>query len=217
MRTKSPSLVVLLVLVAGVAQAGEPPWEPTGDADGVKTYRREVPGTPMLAFRGEGVVDLHIAKLMKVFLDTEKATGWTDMLVESKNVGRISPLAKIIYQKYDLAFPASDRDYVMELRYEIDSAQKTVSARYKSIEDARVPENDCCVRAQTMSTYWKFVAVPGENKTRVEVEVLTDPKGMLPTFVVNMIQKDWPRKSINALKNRAMKPDVQPEPAYVDW
>ena len=47
--------------------------------------------------------------------------------------------------------------------------------------------------------------------------MLTDPKGMLPAFIVNMIQKDWPRKSINALKARAMKPDVAPEAAYADW
>ena len=217
MKIRSSLLGLLLLCTSAVALAGDPPWEPTGDADGVKTYRREAPGTSMLAFRGEATVDLHIAKLMKVFLDTEHATEWTDMLAESKNVGRISATAKVIYQKYDLAFPASDRDYVMELRYEIDAANKVVAARYKSVEDARAPENDCCVRAQTLSTYWKFTALPGENKTRIEVEVLTDPKGMLPSFVVNMIQKDWPRKSINALKARASKADVQPEPAYADW
>jgi hypothetical protein len=217
MRTLNLLIVVLVSSLAIVARAGDPPWEPTGDADGVKTYRREVTGTSMLAFRGEGTVDLHIARLMKIFLDTEHATEWTDMLVESKVVGRISSTAKLIYQKYDLAFPASDRDYVMELRYEIDAANKIVAARYRSVEDPRAPENDCCVRAQTLSTYWKFTAVPGENKTRAEVEVLTDPKGMLPSFVVNMIQKDWPRKSINALKARAEKPDVQPEAAYADW
>ncbi|MFI5389926.1 MAG: hypothetical protein ACHQYQ_01090, partial [Bacteriovoracales bacterium] len=55
----------------------------------------------------------------------------------------------------------------------------------------------------------KYVLTPmGPSKTKLEVEIVCDPKGMIPTWLVNLIQKSWPRKTITALMKQLEKPDV---------
>ena len=45
------------------AQTAQPAWERIGDDDGIAVYRREVPGSPIVAFKGEGIVDASILRV----------------------------------------------------------------------------------------------------------------------------------------------------------
>ena len=55
------------------------------------------------------------------------------------------------------------------------------------------------------------------GRTKVEVEVFTDPKGALPAWLINLIQKDWPWKTIDGLVKRSSRPDVVADPAVSGW
>ena len=81
---------------------------------------------------------------------------------------------------------------------------------------ADTPPDDCCVRAQALRTYWRLTAKP-DGGTHVEVEVLTDPKGMLPAWVVNLVQRGWPRNSITGLTGRAAEADIQGAGPTAGW
>ena len=73
----------------------------------------------------------------------------------------------------------------------------------KSTKHSKAPET-VGVRAQLNQS--KYLLEPlGENKTRVTVEIHTDPKGLLPAWLVNLIQKGWPVKTLNNLKNQTAK------------
>ena len=60
------------------AQAPQPAWEKIGDDDGIAVYRREVPGSPIVAFKGEGIVDQSILRVASVIVDSSRATEWID-------------------------------------------------------------------------------------------------------------------------------------------
>ena len=63
---------------------------------------------------------------------------------------------------------------------------------------------DCCVRAEVKGTYYNFTALSAK-RTKLEVEVHTDPKGLLPNWLVNLIQKKWPSKTLSGLIRHARK------------
>jgi len=105
---------------------------------------------------------------------------------------------------------------VLHRRIEIDRGHQVVTATYRSIEDPARPEQECCVRAQANRTFWRFTRLAPE-RTRVEVEVLTDPRGSLPSWAVNLIQRSWPRNSILHLAARAAQPDTRPYPPLTGW
>ena len=46
------------------------------------------------------------------------------------------------------------------------------------------------------------------NATLVTAEIQADPKGYLPKFIVNFIQKDWPAKTLKAMEREAAADDL---------
>lgn len=205
-----------VLVLASSALAEETQWEVIGNDDGVKVSRKEMAGSDIVAFRGEAIVNTHIAKLVAVFKNGSLAVEWVEMLAHEETVHRFSDDKFIVYHRYDLSFPISDRDYVMEVRYRNEPDKKSFSSHFQSVKSPTKPADDCCIRAHVYNTFWRLTAKDG-GQTQVEAEVFTDPKGWLPTWVVNMVQADWPRNSILALVDRASKPDVKPHPNHVDW
>jgi len=191
-------------------------WESLGDKDGVEVSRKTVEGSNLFAFRGEADLDIHIGTLITVLVDDDIGPEWVDMMNLSKMLRRESENVKIIHQGYDLPWPINDRDYVMREAATYDAESKVFTLDFTSIEDPLMPEQECCVRAAAFRTYWRFQALGG-NKTHVEVEVHTDPKGKLPAWLVNMIQKDWPRDTILGLTQRSLVGDIQPDAKVTDW
>ena len=202
-------LLAATLLVATAAQAAG--WASIDSTDGIETFKKEVDGSNMMAFRGQAETDVPVSKLVSVLLDANKGTEWVDMLVDSQTVRRDGPHQVLLYNHYDLSWPISDRDYVMNRVATFDPDKKVVTVTYSSVVDPLKPEQDCCVRATAHRTYWRLSTLEN-GRSRVEVEVHTDPKGMLPAWVVNMVQKGWPRNSISGLTQRAIKADVEPHP-----
>jgi len=207
-------LVTLLLALSPLAHSSD--WKPVYEKDGIAVAKKVLPDSNLMPFRGEGVVDVHISKLVGVIKTAGLGPDWVDLQVKSEERHRESDEAAIIYNKYDLSWPVSDRDYLMQQRTTYDADKKVVTVTYESIEDPRWPADDCCVRAVAVRTFWKFVYV-SPTQTKIEVEVYTDPKGALPAWLVNMIQRGWPYNSITGITKRAKKDDVTSHPRCVSW
>lgn len=205
---------VLLLLSTLPAMAGD--WEVIDDSDGIVSSRKEVEGSSMLAFRGETDTDVSPGRLLTVLTRAGLGPEWVDMQIEAREVATISETETVLYQVYDLSWPLSDRDYLMMREVAVDEAARVVTVTYNSVERPDVPPSDCCVRAQTFRTYWKLTARP-DGGTHLEVEVHTDPKGSLPAWLVNIVQKGWPKNSITGLTTRAAKPDIGEHPWVAGW
>src|SRR5690349_8969755 len=64
------------------AEKASLPWEKIREQDGITVFRREVPGSPVLAFKGEGVVPAPIEKVATIIFDTTRAPEWVVDLAE---------------------------------------------------------------------------------------------------------------------------------------
>ena len=142
---------------------------------------------------------------------------WVDMMVLSERVALVNEDTKIVHQGYGLPWPISDRDYVMEEAATFDPVTKTFTLQFTSVEHAAMPIQDDFVRAQAYRTFWRLKASDTPGSTHVEVEVHTDPMGLLPAWLVNLIQKDWPSNTITNLTKRAKKGDIESHPKTGDW
>ncbi|MBM4346235.1 MAG: hypothetical protein FJ100_22910 [Deltaproteobacteria bacterium] len=197
--------------------AAEANWEFVGVIDGVKVWRRESPDSPLLSFKGEITADVHIGKILAVFLDRNQRKHWVDRFDDTKELEKPNPLSETYWIKFKLPIGISNRDYVFKADGTADAANGLFLAKIKSVEHPKAPVNDCCVRAEAKGTYYRFEAQKGVEKTRLVVEVSTDPKGMLPNWLVNLIQKSWPSKTLNGLVRRANSAGIAPHPDYAEW
>ncbi|MFT7517877.1 MAG: hypothetical protein ACI9MC_000001, partial [Kiritimatiellia bacterium] len=196
------TLLVGLLLSPLSALAAE--WEEIENENGIVTWRKSVEGSRMMAFRGEGEFDVPVGRIAGLMNDAEKGSSWVDMLIDVQVLEKTSPTETVLYQHYDLSWPISDRDYVMRRTMEADDGAKVVTVRFASLERSDKPAEDCCVRATAHGTFWRFTQIES-GRTKIEVEVHTDPMGWLPSWLVNMVQKGWPRTSIEGLVSRSQK------------
>ena len=192
---------------AAVRKRAEPAWIRTGTSDGIATFKRDVPGSAIIALRGEGVVDAPIARVTSVLLDYERAPEWVDSLEEARLI-RILPPNEFI--EYDhLATPPlfTDRDFVCRGRIEVDARLQTFTMSLWPATDPDVPVG-AYIRG-TLRGYWKLRAIENGAKTHVIAEMNGDPKGDIPKWLVNVFQSAWPHNTLTSLCAQVTKPDIR--------
>jgi hypothetical protein len=186
-------------------------WEKIGDNDGIIAYRREVPGSPLIAVKGEGVVNASIVRVASVLVDTSRATEWIDRLVESRVVRQVSDTETVHYDHIGTPIVMKDRDFVTRAKLEFDNAGKKVILKMHSVTDPLAPPTDY-VRGQIMESYFIMTSMDHGTKTHISVEVHADPKGSIAKWIVNMFQKSWPHNTISRLRTQVAKPDIKDHP-----
>ena len=206
----------LLLLAGPVRAGGGPGWEAMDTREGVKVERKTMAGSPLFAFRGEGIFSAPIGQLVTVLKEPSIATEWVDLMTEHSVIRQVAEHKNLIYESYGLPWPISDRDYVMFETCGYDAENKVFTIDYESVEDAAKPPLGDHVRAVAFRTFWRLEMIDAGH-TKVEVEVFTDPKGSLPAWLINLIQKDWPWKTIDGLVKRANKGDITADPMVAGW
>jgi hypothetical protein len=191
-------------------------WEYVTTDNGVVVYRKTVEGSDVVAFKGITYANLPIGKILAVFSDPSQRKFWVDRYEEHKTF-ESGKFSETYWIHFGLPWPVSDRDYVLRAEGKANEEKRTFTVNIKSVTHKAKGEDDCCVRAVVHGTYYEFTALPGENKTKILVEVHTDPKGSLPSWLVNMIQKSWPAKTLNGLINHAAQSNMAPLPEFADW
>jgi hypothetical protein len=215
------------LLVEGTAladpPASAPKWEMFNEEDGVKCYRRDVAGSDVVALRGEGFIAAPITRVASVLADRKRATEWIDRLARTKVLRELSETESINWNHIKTPTPLKDRDFVFKTVITTDPAKKKVIFSYYSVTDKAAPETDDYVRGHFK--HGKFELTMAERKNRdgtvtkgtiVVAEVVVDPRGSVPTFIVNMVQKSWPHKTITALRKQVAKPDIKDDKRVVD-
>lgn len=200
------SLVTTVALFLFAAPTLAADWEKINEEDGVEVFSREIPGSDLVAFKGTTVMNEPLQKVLFVLLTNEHREEWVNRLYISTVLERRSPFDYVVYQAFELPVIMSNRDYVYRGRATRSSHNDSVILSISSIERADAPET-IGVRANLINS--RYVLTPIDNNTtRVEVEIHTDPKGWLPTWLINMIQKSWPLKTLTGLREQTKKPYV---------
>ncbi len=191
-------------------------WEHVGVTAGVSVDRKNIENSPLFAFRGEGVFDVSIGLLTAVLKNPDLTVEWVDLMTDHHVVRSMGENRNLIYESYGLPWPIADRDYLMIEKYGYFPETKSFTIDYESVSDPTRPEKKDHVRATVYRTFWRLTMIDADT-TKVEIEVATDPKGSLPAWLINMIQKDWPWKTVDGLVKRASKGDIQPDPSISGW
>ncbi len=182
-------------------------WEFVKEKKGVQVYKKEIAGSPLVGFKGAMLMQAPITKVAEILLndDIESKRLWIDMIQEFRFLENGHRHA-VSYSSYDLPWPLADRDYVVQSDLAVDWQANELRLTLKSVEHPNAPKS-VGVRAELTES--QYVLQPrGDDKTFVTVEIVTDPKGMLPAWLVNIIQSDWPSNTLSQLEIQAKKPET---------
>jgi hypothetical protein len=197
------TLCVVMLAVASLSRADD--WKSIGRKDGIEIYRREVPGTGVVAFKGLGAIDAPLWKVASILLDTKRAPEWADSLVESRVVKRLGMNVYVEYNHIHMPFILKDRDFASRVTIKIDPDARTFALEYTPTDGAVPPTKS--VRGEIRFGVFEVTALDSGH-SRLEAEVQCDPKGSIPAWVVNFFQKSWPVTTFENLRAQAQKPDI---------
>lgn len=179
----------------------EIPWSIISDSDGIKTYRKEIPGTEVFPLKGETILDAPIDKVLTLMLDDDRAPEWIDLLADIKLVKTYSASRYTLLYEMDSPFPifVKKRDFYLESNFTYNKKEKSVTLSLHSVQDKSVPEQRGYVRGHIYKSVWNFTALQKEGKTAVNMEYQVDPRGLIPKWMVRAFQKDWPHNTLKKL------------------
>ena len=169
--------------------------------------KKNSPEDEVNTYRGTTTMPMSIERIAYVLDDTESKTEWVSRLKQENRLeGNPFSYRSIAYQHYNLSWPVSDRDYVIESKWTVmkDMKLPTAILSIKSIIRDDVPEIEGRVRGQLDNLVYKLEKLKS-NQTRVTVEIMVNPKGLLPNFMINLIQKEWPITTLRQLNAQALK------------
>jgi len=185
-----------------VASAAD--WEEVYTQDEVTVSKMDLEGTKFYAFKGETVMDAPATRIMHVLLDNDHRIEWVDRLYQAVELEKNGPFDYVLYQAFDLPLTFADRDYVYRGQAKRVS-DTVVELHLVSVDHADKPAEDTVgVRAELVNSLYRLTDLE-DGKTRVEVEIQTDPKGWMPIWLVNLVQKDWPLETLNGMRGELSK------------
>lgn len=180
-------------------------WEKIRDEDGITVYRKEVEGSPLVAFRGEGIVDAPIGRIALIQMDLDHNPEWIEKMVESRLLNVYSDTEFLTYSHIGAPPLVSDRDFVNRIEIEYGAPDR-IKFNMHSVVDPKGPNTDY-VRAKLIHSSFELTSL-GPNKTMMRCEIHADPMGSLPKWVVNLFQKGWAFKTITGMRKQSARTDI---------
>jgi hypothetical protein len=199
-------VTLALLLSGGGANAAD--WEQINEDEGIRVFRKDIPNSDLVAFMGTTVMEQPLERIVAVLANNDRRIEWVDRLYISTVLERTSDFDYIVYQAFGLPAILSNRDYVYHGRATRNAETGVVTLEMSSVEHRDAPET-VGVRAHLINSRYRLEPLDAGH-TRVTVEIHTDPKGWIPTWLVNLIQKSWPLKTLSSMRAQAAKPDVKP-------
>lgn len=198
---------------------GESEWQKTDETkDGIKVYKREIPGSDVIAFRGEGVVNAPLSLVATIIFDTKRGPEWVEDLKESRVLRREDGMTFIEYDHIGTPIILKDRDFVARVTTAVDPVNRTLTIEYKSVDDPSAPRTSYVRGNMEHATFiLKAIGSGADQKTEMIGDIHCDPKGSVPKWIVNFFQKDWPVTTFRNLRRQAARKDIPIESRFAGY
>lgn len=193
----------LLVGVAALAGA-ESEWRAEKDENGIRIESRAVEGWEIREMRGTATFDGSVDSLVAVINDPSAAPKLNELVESSEVVQRDSATRYQVYTLTKMPWPLKDRDVLMQRVIERDPQSGAVTISDEATQGA-VPEKKGLVRILRSHNRWTFTPT-ADGRVQIELQMLSDPAGPIPSSLINSMSVSTPFKTIGQLKTLAVQP-----------
>lgn len=173
-------------------------WEKVKDENGIQVFIINTDHTDIVKAKTITEVNAPISKVRKILDDIDNRHTWIPFLKLSKAITEYSDNKRIEYSLFSAPWPASDRDFVYSLELVSNTKNQLVYKMHSVVTDLK-PEQEYKIRADLFESVYTLTVID-KNTTRVELIFHADPKGWLPNWIINIIQKILPYKILRNLK-----------------
>lgn len=204
-RTHMTWLILLIIGTSLTAQDSQ--WKLKRETENLQVYHRKVAESRINELKLVTTLDASLSEVVAVFSDVEALKEWVYKCSEAKRLEQVSETEGIIYTKMDFPWPLSDRDLIARGDLQQDPQTRVVTSTMVGVADY-MPEREGVIRIPQLRIKWTFKPV-GTRKVYVEYELLSDPGGNVPAWLINLAIDQGPIKSMEGLREMLKRPKYQ--------
>ena len=194
MRNLFLSFVLINCCFFGYSQSD---WELKKNEDGIKVYTRKIHESSVKEFKAVMLLKTSMTSLVGKITDAEGLKNWNYKTTKSRLLERVSDSVFIVYMYNDFPWPVKNRDHISKLTlFEVNSS--TIRIDIRSVPN-KLPEYDNTIRIEEFSGYWLLEKT--DNGIRVTQQMHGEPKGNVPSMIINATLAKAPLYSFKRLKN----------------
>lgn len=197
-------LLVLMSLAIPPAGAAEEAWRVEKDQDGIRISSRAVEGWTIREIRGEARYTGRLSSLVAAINDPAASPELNEFVVESTVQKRERDTRYQLYSLTKMPWPLADRDVLMQRDIAQDPATLAVTVTDTAVTGG-VPENQNLVRIIRSRQQWTFTP-DADGSVVIELRMLTDPNGPIPSSLLNKLSISTPFKTLVKLRELAQSP-----------
>jgi len=181
-------------------------WTKVYDKGGYVVHSQKAKNSKIVGFTARAVLDAKLENVLAILRDVAGTTKWAPNMVEKKTIVRYSDLKALTYNNNDLPWPVADRDMVLMNVLRVDRDKKVLVVDTHSVEHPDYPPRKKVVRS--FMPYGTLEFKRHGNKSSVKMTILVEPKGSIPIWIVNMIQKRFPIQFLKALEKECKRVEL---------
>lgn len=189
-------LAAIVMFSATIQCQAQKEWTTAKKKNGIEVQTKEFPGWPIKASRSWVAFNGTQKEVVDYLLEWDKRPDWTKDLIEIKLLHK-NKNEFIVYWKYDVPWPAEDRDMITKIIMDQDT-EGTIFLRYTGLPNY-VPRKDDAVRIERIIGYWRIRQLE-ENIVEVATQAKTTTGGDIPTWIANMFIEENPYETLKALR-----------------
>jgi hypothetical protein len=194
--------------------AGTIDWKKDTVKEGIEIYR--APNVDhhsgLVPLRLVMTIPHNILKIASFMDRTDLKHEWIPKLQEAKVVQQTSMYEKIEYAHYAAPWPFRDRDFLINIKSQVDLKNKRIFVTLVSDETADYPQEKGRVRGFTKGAV--TIKALDENHTEIEMILVSDLKGTVPKWLMGIIQDQWPVGFVSGLKKKLDSSEVTINPNF---
>ena len=195
---RGPAFVVIFFIASHFATAQE--WTFVKQKEGISLFTRKEAGKDLKAYKGTMDIRSTIDKVAALIRDVNDNDWWNDNLSEIRVISNNDPMHFQYYMVYDLGWPLSDRDLVIDSWVTSDPGHETIRDPLPVHPHCRPGKGGGCAHQGLLA----IVDRPGAGKgiVRVTLEGFANPAGDIPDWILNAAILDSPFKILKGVRER---------------
>lgn len=210
-------LTLLLLLFSGPVgsqdfEIAPNDWVLGLEEKGIQIFESQKDYKGLIPFKAVARISAPLPKILNILLDTERKPEWAPKLEKVKLHVKKSSRNYIFSEYYKTPWPAKDREFLLD--GSLHFSENSVLFSAKSHIDPLLKSKDH-IQADVKILNVKLTKI-SEEITLMEFTFLGHMKGLMPKWLVNIIQRKWPLRFIEGLISQLKKENQAISPLYLE-
>jgi ribosome-associated toxin RatA of RatAB toxin-antitoxin module len=191
---------LLVVILSALAASAATEWQVLSNKDGLLIERRASDGSAFYEVRATTQSSLSPAAIFDTVWRQQDHPQFVpylkrlDLLAEAGD-------ERVAYEQIEIPL-ARDRDYTVRLQRRVDAEAQRYEIVFVTANEAGPPPDRDHIRIPSIRGRWLIEPGPEGRGAAVRYEVLSDPGGALPTWVVNQVQGEAVARLVRSMLQR---------------